>query len=198
MIASKDRSGWFGASDVNYIIGNWSTASFAKWWLEKAAFSSNDFTNEAMLAGTHYEHKILDFIKAPEKDKQIRLPDVRLRVNLDGNSEDTIFEVKTYRFEKGFKLPIRYKRQVWVQLFAAGLKKAFVVAYGLTDGDYRNFFNDIDPDRLSFFEIEPNDAFIQDDFLPKLKYLAHCLNEGVFPRKEHFDEWMISDAALLT
>ena len=195
MIASKDRSGWFGASDVNYIIGNWETKSFTNWWLEKAAFNSNDFTNDAMLDGTHYEHKILDFIKAPEKDKQIRLPDVRLRVNLDGNSEDTIFEVKTYRFEKGFKLPIKYKRQVWVQLYASGLKKAFVVAYGLTDSDYRNFFNDIDADRLSYYEIAPNDAFIQDEFLPKLKYLAYCLDKGLFPRKEHFNEWMISNAA---
>lgn len=198
MIASKDRSGWFGASDVNYIIGNWTTKSFANWWLEKAAFSSNDFTNEAMLAGTHYEHKILDFIKAPEKDKQIKIPELLLRVNLDGNSETTIFEVKTYRYDKGFKVPIKYKRQVWVQLYASQLKKAYIVAYGLIDSDYKNFFNDIDAKRLSTFEIEPNEMFINEEFLPKLKYLAHCLNEGVFPRKEHFDEWMISDAALLT
>ncbi len=194
MIASKDRSGWFGASDVNYIIGNWTTKSFANWWLEKTAFNSNEFTNEAMLAGTHYEHKILDFIKTPEKDKQIRLPELRLRVNLDGNSNDTIFEVKTYRYEKGFKLPIKYKRQVWVQIYASGLKKAFVVAYGLMDSDYRNFFNDIDAERLSTFEIEPNEMFINEEFLPKLKYLAHCLDKGIFPRKECFDKWMISNA----
>lgn len=194
MIASKDRSGWFGASDVNYIIGNWETKSFANWWLEKSAFNSNDFTNEAMLAGTHYEHKILDFIKAPEKDKQIKIPKLLLRVNLDGNSDDTIFEVKTYRLEKGFKLPIKYKRQVWVQLYASGLKKAFVVAYGLTDKDYKNFFNDIDANRLTYYEIEPNERFINEEFLPKLKYLVYCLMNGIFPRKEQFEKWMISNA----
>lgn len=194
MIASKDRSGWFGASDVNYIIGNWETKFFANWWLEKSAFASNDFTNEAMLAGTYYEHKILDFIKSPEKDKQIKIPALLLRVNLDGNSDDTIFEVKTYRWEKGFKLPIRYKRQVWVQLYASGLKKAFVVAYGLTDKDYKSFFNDIDSNRLSFYEIEPNEKFINEEFLPKLKYLVCCLNKGVFPRKEQFEKWMILSA----
>lgn len=194
MIASKDRSGWFGASDVNYIIGNWETKSFANWWLEKSAFASNDFTNEAMLAGTYYEHKILDFIKSPEKDKQIKIPTLLLRVNLDGNSDDTIFEVKTYRWEKGFKLPIRYKRQVWVQLYASGLKKAFVVAYGLTDKDYKNFFNDIDSNRLSFYEIEPNEKFVNEEFLPKLKYFVCCLDKGVFPRKEQFEKWMISSA----
>lgn len=190
MIASKDRSGWFGASDVNYIVGNWKTQSFAKWWLEKTAFSSNDFTNESMLAGTHYEHKILDFIKAPEKDKQILLPHILLRVNLDGNSDTTIYEVKTYRYEKGFKLPIKYKRQVWVQLYASGLIKAFVVAYGLTDKDYKNFFNDIDGRRLSYFEIEPNDKFINEEFLPKLKFLVNCLKGGIYPTEEGFAEWM--------
>lgn len=198
MIASKDRSGWFGASDVSYIVGNYETKSFVNFWFEKMAFKQNNFTNEAMLAGTHYEHRILDYIHCPVMDKQIIINELRLRVNLDGNDDNTIYEVKTYRYEKGFKLPIKYKRQVWVQLYASGLKKAFVVAYGLMDSDYRNFFNDIDAKRLSTFEIEPNEMFINEEFLPKLKYLAHCLDKGIFPRKEHFDEWMISDAALLT
>ncbi len=193
MIASKDRSGWFGASDVGYIIGNYSTKSFEKFWLEKIALSSNDFTNDAMLAGTHYEHKILDFIKAPEKDRQIKIPELLLRVNLDGNSDDTIFEVKTYRLEKGFKLPIKYKRQVWVQLYASGLKKAFVVAYGLTDKDYKNFFNDIDADRLSYYEIESNDKWISDTFLPCIKYLAYCCQNGIFPTNEGRELWINSN-----
>lgn len=193
MIASKDRSGWFGASDVSYITGNYSTKSFEKFWLEKSAFNSNDFTNDAMLAGTHYEHKILDFIKVPEKDKQILIPELMLRVNLDGNSDTTIYEVKTYRYDKGFKVPIGYKRQVWVQLYASGLKKGFVVAYGLTDRDYRNFFNDIDASRLSFFEIEPNNDFINNEFMPKLKYLAHCLKKGIFPTNEGKELWKNSN-----
>lgn len=195
MIASKDRSGWFGASDVNYIIGNWETKSFEKWWLEKIGVYSSDFTNEAMCAGTYYEHAILDFIGVLNKDKQILLPELKLRVNLDGNSDTTIYEVKTYRYDKGFKLPLKYKRQVWVQLYASGLKKAFVVAYGLTDGDYQNFFNNIEADRLSYSAVEPNDKFIKEEFLPKIKYLAYCLDKGVFPRKEQFDIWTISNAA---
>lgn len=189
MIASKDRSGWFGASDINYIIGNYATKSFEKFWLEKIALRSSNFTNDAMLAGTHYEHKILDFIKSPEKDKQIKIPALLLRVNLDGNSEDTIFEVKTYRWEKGFKLPIKYKRQVWVQLYASGLKKAFVVAYGLTDRDYKNFFNAIDGNRLSFYEIEPNEKFINEEFLPHIKFLAYCIDNGIFPTNERWMKW---------
>lgn len=194
MIASKDRSGWFGASDVNYIIGNYATKSFEKFWLEKIALSHSDYTNDAMLAGTHYEHKILDFIKAPEKDKQIKIPELLLRVNLDGNSETTIFEVKTYRYDKGFKVPIKYKRQVWAQLYASQLKKAYIVAYGLIDNDYKNFFNDIDAERLSYFEIEPNDEWIETTFIPCIKYLVDCYHKGIFPTNEGRDLWTSSNA----
>lgn len=195
MIASKDRSGWFGASDINYIIGNYATKSFEKFWLEKIALSHSDYTNDAMLAGTHYEHKILDFIKAPEKDKQIKIPELLLRVNLDGNSDTTIFEVKTYRYDKGFKVPIKYKRQVWVQLYALQLKKAYIVAYGLTDKDYINFFNEINADRLSYFEIEPNDEWIENTFIPRIKYLVDCYHKGIFPTNEGRDLWINSNAA---
>lgn len=194
MIASKDRSGWFGASDVNYIIGNYATKSFEKFWLEKIALSHSDYTNDAMLAGTHYEHKILDFIKAPEKDKQIKIPELLLRVNLDGNSETTIFEVKTYRYDKGFKVPIKYKRQVWAQLYASQLKKAYIVAYGLIDNDYKNFFNDIDAERLLYFEIEPNDEWIETTFIPCIKYLVDCYHKGIFPTNEGRDLWTSSNA----
>lgn len=193
MIASQDRSGWFGASDVSYIVGNWATKSFAKWWLVKNALDSNDFTNEAMLAGTYYEHKILDFIGAPKKDKQILMPEIRLRVNLDGNSDDTIYEVKTYRYDKGFKVPLKYKRQVWVQLYASGLKTAYIVSYGLIDGDYKNFYNDIDGERLEMHKIEPNEEFIKNEFLPRIKYLAMCLEKGLFPKKENYEKWTSSN-----
>lgn len=196
MIASQDRSGWFGASDVGYIVGNWETKSFEKWWQIKNALDSSDFKNEAMLAGTYYEHKILEFIGSPEMDKQILIFELRLRVNLDGNSDDTIYEVKTYRNDKGFKVPLKYKRQVWVQLYASDLKKAYIVAYGLNEQDYKNFYNDIDGERLSRYEIEPNEDFINNDFLPKIKYLAHCLNNGLFPRKERYEQWITSNAGL--
>lgn len=105
MIQSKDRSGYFGASDTDYIIGNTNTASFAKWWLTKLGITSNTFENEAMNAGNNFEHKILDSLRFPiEYDTQIILEPLLLRINLDGNTDDTIYEVKTYRYEKGFKV----------------------------------------------------------------------------------------------
>lgn len=190
MIASQDRSGWFGASDVSYIVGNYETKSFVNFWFEKMAFKQNNFTNEAMLAGTHYEHRILDYINCPLPDKQIVINELRLRVNLDGNDDNTIYEVKTYKAEKGFKVPLKYKRQVWVQMFASGLMQAEIVAYGLTENDYKNYFNEIDGNRLSRYQIEYNEKFIVDEFLPCIKYLTDCLDKGILPTNKGREEFL--------
>ena len=187
MIASNDRSGYFGASDTSYIIGNWETKSFYNWWLVKLGLHKIDFTNDAMKAGTNYEHKILDSldIKGLEKDKQIILD--RLRVNLDGNTSEKIYEVKTYRYEKGFKVPKTYINQVNVQMYAFNIKNAVIVAYGLLENEYNNYFCEIDKDRISIHEIKYDAAFIEDEYLPKLEYLTSCLKLGKFPKKEEYE-----------
>lgn len=182
MIESKDRSGYFGASDTDKIIGNWKTATFEKWWLQKIGINRDHFDNRYTLAGTHYEHKILESLGLPlELDKQIILEDLRLRVNLDGNTDDCIYECKTYIFEKGFIMPKKYINQVQVQMFASGIHKGKIIAYGLTEGDYDNYFNDIVPERRSEFDIAYNEKWIREVYLPKLTYLAECLKEGRFP-----------------
>ena len=182
MIASKDRSGYFGASDVDKVVGNYNTKTFQKWWLEKIGIDKNDFTNVAMQAGTYFEHRILRSSGFEvELDKQIIIEDLLLRVNLDGNTNDAIYECKTYKHEKGFKVPLKYKRQVWVQMYASGLRKAYIVAYGLVEDDYKNFFNEIDKDRLELIPIDYNEEWIETVFLPKLRYLAECLRKGIMP-----------------
>lgn len=183
MIADKDRSGYFGASDTDRVIGSLTTKTFRKWWMEKLGFFQNSFSNRALMAGTYYEHPILDALGFPvEKDKQIILEPLRLRVNLDGNTEDTIYEVKTYKLENGFHVPLKYKRQVWVQMFATGYRKAFIVSYGLLPEDYVNFFHKIDPERLQLHPVEYNETFINEVYLPRLTYLSECLKEGRFPQ----------------
>lgn len=182
MIASHDRSGYFGASDVPFIVGNWKTATFEKWWMQKIGINRDHFNNRYTSAGTHYEHRILESLGVQmEFDKQIIIEDLKLRVNLDGNDTDTIYECKTYIFEKGFKMPKKYKEQVQVQMFASGLRKAKIIVYGLLEEDYDNYFNDIDPLRRGEFVIEYDERWINEVFLPKLKYLAECLKEGRFP-----------------
>lgn len=180
MITDKDRSWWFGASDTTQIVGNWETKTFKKWWLEKLGLSKNNFTNKAMRVGTNYEHKILDTIPNVTKDRQIKIPELHLRVNLDGETEDTVCEVKTHKGE--FKLTKAYRLQVMVQMYVTG-KKGKIVAYNVTEDDYMNYFNEIDKERITEHTIGYDVEFIENDYLPKLKYLCECLEAGKMPRK---------------
>lgn len=187
VISSQDRHGWFGASDTSYIMGNWKTKSFQNWWFTKLGITTNNFRNVAMNAGTYYEHAILDVIGVPRKDHQIIVPQYGLRVNLDGDGIGRIDEVKTYNFEKGFKVTKGYWQQVQVQIFAKRCEEfdcptANIWAYGLMPEDYNNFFNPIDPKRLKAYPIEEDRKFIN-DYLVKLSYLKKCLEKGVMPNE---------------
>lgn len=183
MIASKDRSGYIGASDTKFVMGNWNTKTFENWWREKQGISQNNFTNDAMMAGTAYEHKILDSlgILGMEKDKQIIIG--RLRVNLDGNTAYKIYEVKTYNAKKQFKVSSAYRMQVNVEMYASGIHEACIVAYALEEADYKNYYRDIDRARLSFHEIEYDEEFIS-EYVKRVEYLSQCLINGEFPKGE--------------
>lgn len=184
MIQSQDRSNYIGASDTSMVVGNWETKTFEKWWLEKLGLHKNNFSNESTKAGNNYEHKILDTlgIKELKKDKQIIID--RLRVNLDGNTETCIYEVKTHREEKEFKVSKQYWRQAQVEMYASGIHELYIVAYGLVEKDYTNYFNSIDKNRLKLIPIEYDEKFVHDEYLPKLNILTKCLEEGVFPCKQ--------------
>lgn len=184
MIQSKDRSYYIGASDTSMVVGNWNTKTFEKWWLEKLGLNKNNLSNESIKAGNNYEHKILDSleIKGLEKDKQI-IKD-RLRVNLDGNTDTCIYEVKTHNIDKEFKVSKQYWRQSQVEMYASGIHELYIVAYALRENDYNNYFNKIDKDRLELINVEYDKSFIENEYLPKLEILTKCLKEGVFPCKQ--------------
>jgi predicted phage-related endonuclease len=184
MIASQDRSYFIGASDSDKVIGNWKTATWLKWWTQKIGINNAHFDNVYTLAGTHLEHRILESLGLPflELDKQFINEALRLRVNLDGNTEDTIFECKTTNKELDeFKLPKKYIDQVQVQMFGSGLRKAFIVVYHLTEEDYSNFFRPVEEKRLRFFPIEYNEKWINEVYLPRHLILRDCLVKGVLP-----------------
>ncbi len=182
MIQSQDRSYYIGASDTSMVVGNWKTKTFEKWWLEKLGLNKNNFTNESIKAGNNYEHKILDSleIKGLQKDKQIIIN--RLRVNLDGNTNTCIYEVKTHKVEKEFKVSKQYWRQAQVEMYASEIHKLYIVAYALEENDYKNYFNKINKDRLELISIEYDNDFINNEYLPKLDVLTQCLVKGEFPR----------------
>lgn len=180
MIENKDRSGYIGASDSGYVMRSWGTATFEKWWRVKQGFEKNEFSNDAMKAGTAYEHKILDALNIPgmEKDKQIIKG--RLRVNLDGNTENKVYEVKTYKAGKTFKVTADYMRQVQVEMYALGVRQAEIVAYALLPEDYKNFYREIDPKRISRHKIKYDKRFIA-QYEKRMLYLCECLENGTFP-----------------
>lgn len=186
MITDTDRSMWFGASDAKNIVAkNRDTATFKKWWLEKLGYIRNEFSNRYTAAGSAFEHKILDALEIPglEKDKQIRIDALRLRVNLDGSTDSAIYEVKT--FKEGGKLNVKqYIPQVQIQMFATGIREAYIIAYPLSESDYKNFFNPVDRDRVIREKIEYDEEFINGVVIPKLEYLAECLTNGTMPTNE--------------
>lgn len=179
MINNQDRSGWFGASDTHIIMGNWNTKTFQFFWLEKLGIIHRKIVTPAMLAGTYYEHRILEYIGVAKMDRQIKIPKLRLRVNLDGETKNLIHEVKTYSKDK-FNVPKSYWQQCQVQQWAA--KKPCVIdAYRLYPEDYNNYFNPIDEERLSEHPIPYDAGWVENEYLPRLEYLAYCLKKKVTP-----------------
>ena len=185
MITDKDRSGWFGASDVQCVIGNWKTKTWLKWWTQKIGIDNSHFDNVYTLSGTHFERRILESLGVPmEFDKQIRIPELLLRVNLDGNTEDTNFECKTTKEDiNTFKPPKKYINQTQVQMFISGLRHTKLVVYQLEEEDYNNFFRPIDPKRRRVFDIPYNEEWVNGIYLPKHLVLRDCLVKGVLPNE---------------
>ena len=183
MIQSHDRSGYIGASDVQYVIGNWKTKTWEKWWMQKLGINNDHFDNRYTLAGTNWEHRILESLHLPdlEMDKQIIIEDLKLRVNMDGNTAHRIKEVKTYQWEKGWKTPQKYINQVQVQMFGSKIFGADIVAYGLVEADYDNFLRELDPRRLQEIPVAYDPRWVESIYLPKHLILADCLKRGVFP-----------------
>ena len=183
MIADKDRSGYFGASDVAFIVGNWKTKTWLQWWMQKIGANKDHFDNKYTLAGTNYEHKILQSLGIPglRLDEQIIHEHLLLRVNYDGLTDDCTYECKTYKLEKGWKMPKKYWQQVQVQMYAKGITKGQIIAYGLEDADYDNFLRPIDPKRIRREDIQYDPVWISMEYLPRLRILADCLKKGILP-----------------
>ena len=187
LIQSQDRSGYIGASDTSMVVGNWQTKTFEQWWLEKLGLNKRQLNTEAIKAGNNYEHKILEAldIEDLEMDKQIIRN--RLRVNLDGNTDDCIYEVKTHNSNKEFKVSKQYWRQAQVEMYASNIFNLYIVSYELRENDYKNYFNDIDKERIKKIKVEYDEDFITREYLPRLRILERCLIEGRFPERISYE-----------
>ncbi len=178
MIHDKDRSGWIGASDTARVMGNWNTKTFELFWREKLGLYHRTGSTLAMETGSAFEGKILDALGIRRRDRQIRIPELCLRVNLDG--EDAIIhEVKTHKSEV-FKVSKAYWQQAQVEMYAAG-KPLVIDAYRLLPEDYGNWMRPIDPERLSRHPVAYDKDWITREYLPRLRILAQCLKKGTWP-----------------
>ena len=181
MIADKSRDGWFGASDTKQImLDNHSTRTWVEWWDEKCGRLTNERESTATITGSLFEHPILDAIdQGINKDRQILLPDKRIRVNYDGDKDGIIYEVKTHDASKDFLtknaiyqfLPKYIFGQVQVEMYAWKLayerdmdvprfKKLYVVEYALYPEDYAGEPN-VDQKRIKFHKIGYDKGFIK-------------------------------------
>lgn len=185
MIQSSDRSFWFGASDTDKVVGNWKTKTFESWWVNKMGlFPTENWGNKYTKAGTHYEHQILRSLGLPlVYDYQIKIPELSLRVNYDGilMEEKHIYECKTFKAEKEFKVSKTYWRQAQTEMFALETDKLDIVAYPMEEENYNNYFLPIDTTKLILIPIERNEKFIERELIPKLAILSDCLKKGIFP-----------------
>ena len=183
MIADKDRVGYIGASDTKYVMGNWKTKTFRGWWETKTGEMENTVDNIYTRAGTAYEPRILDALGIDERDRQIVIG--RIRVNLDGETDKAVVEIKTYQYLKGWKMPKHYWQQVQVELFATGKQVGVLYAYGLLPNEYGEY-GEVDMDRLTAEIIIRDDDFIE-EYLKRANYLGRCLEEGRFPDESEID-----------
>lgn len=203
MITNLDRSEWVGASDIYTLITsrrertvNGRKEEYSTWTnfkLEKLGLMESSHVKTIyMTAGDLYEQPILDvFGENVEYSKTIEIPELALRVNLDGNTDKKIIECKTFRLASGGISPSlmkRYYMQVQTQMFAwkylyGDPIEAEIRSYGLTDEDYYAAYNGyslpIDPNRIHSKMLPYDEYFIEYKLLPKLKPFAEWLNGAI-------------------
>ena len=190
MIINKNRANWVGASDVHYVMSNWGTKTFLQWWLIKLGVTKNDFSNVYTMAGNAYERRIAQSLGLKMKfDRCVKIPKLRLRVNLDSETNDCIYEIKTHKAtEKEWKPPTSYIQQCQVQMFATGKHKCKLVAYPMTEENYNNFFLEVDREKVEVFDIPYDEQWVKNEYLPRLVYLAECLKKRKTPNMREFKE----------
>jgi hypothetical protein len=75
-------------------------------------------------------------------------------------------------------------------MFAAK-KNLVIVAYRMDEENYDNYFLPIESGRITYHPIEYDAEWVKKEYLPRLRYLAHCLKEGVMPNARDFRRFEI-------
>ena len=184
MIADKSRDYYIGASDTQFVMSNFNSKTFKRWWRVKLGAEENYYESIYTDAGNRYEQKILDELFVPYRNEQTIIG--QLRVNLDGRTDEEIFEVKTHKNK--FRVTKAYWYQCQVEMWAFQVYKSRIIAYQMLPEDYE-FDNEIDLERITQHPIEYDGKFMEDEYFPRLYYLCWCFREEIQPSDEGFKEW---------
>ena len=141
------------------------------------------------MAGNAYERRIAQSLGLKMKfDRCVKIPKLRLRVNLDSETKDCIYEIKTHKATEKQWLPLtNYWQQCQVQMFATCKHKCKLVAYPMKEENYDNFFLEVDREKVEVFDIPYDEQWVKNEYLPRLVYLAECLKKRKTPNKEEFE-----------
>ena len=184
MITDKSRDYYIGASDTQYVMSNFNSKTFKRWWLIKIGAEGNDYENIYTNAGNRYEQKILDTLFVPYRNEQVIIG--QLRVNIDGRTDEEICEVKTHKNK--FRVTKAYWYQCQVEMWAFQVYHSRIIAYQMQPDDYE-FNNEIDLERITQHPIEYDETFIYEQYLPRFHYLCWCFKYDIQPSDGGFEEW---------
>ncbi len=187
----------FGASDTKKMMMGLGTKGFKEFWLVKTGQKESDFTpNKYTRAGSLLEHDILSCVDTGMTTDEVynHADYPRLVVNTDGvihkllAENDIIYECKTTKYENLFFGKVTserdYIRQVNVQMFATGFRKAYIVYYGMLPSEYEIEFllsPDIDINRIEIVEVKYDEKWINEKYIPRLTFLSECIDNNVLP-----------------
>lgn len=184
MITDRSRDYYIGASDTQFVMMNFNSKTFKRWWLVKIGAMENDYESVYTMAGNRYEQKILDTLFIPYRNEQKIIG--QLRVNIDGRTDEEICEVKTHKNK--FKVTKAYWQQVQVEMWSFQIYQAEIISYQLLPEDYE-FDNDIELDRIERHNIDYDEQFIYEQYLPRFHYLCWCFKEEITPTDDGYREW---------
>jgi len=190
MINSSDpRTNIFGASDTQKMLMGLNTKGFKEFWYVKTGEIESDFVpNKYTLAGDLLEEPVLKTIHNNMELSPVCRYNDYLRANLDGLHNDTIYEIKCCNYESvlftGVKKDKWYRKQVQVQMFVSGIRKAKLCYYAVMPHEYETGFllcAEIDSDRIFTHDIEYDKEWIEEVYLPRFEFLCKCIEDNVYP-----------------
>lgn len=198
--SSYDRTGIFGASDVQKMLMGFNTKGFQQFWFEKTGEVERERSfSKYITAGNLLEEPVIQCIAETEGitlyPSTVPFPDLyhhKLIVNLDaltlGEKETVNYEIKCCGYESVFfgavVMDKWYRKQVQVQMLASGIRHSKLCYYGVLPHEYEPDFliaPEIDYNRIVQHYIAYDDEWLEEVYVPRLIELSEFMEKHVYP-----------------